>query len=64
MAAASFKSLALVLLVAVLAAAGAASAQDLAPAPSPDQGAAYSLGMSGAVICSSLFFSMLALFKH
>ncbi|KAJ9158560.1 hypothetical protein P3X46_024130 [Hevea brasiliensis] len=64
MASASFESLALVFLVAVLAAAGAASAQDLAPAPAPDQGAAFSLGMSGAVICSSLFLSMLALLKH
>ncbi|KAF2293606.1 hypothetical protein GH714_003235 [Hevea brasiliensis] len=63
-----FWSLAVVFLVAVFAAASV-SAQDLgdlSPAPSPamDKGAAYSLGMSGAVICSSLFLSMLALLKH
>ncbi|OAY44785.1 hypothetical protein MANES_07G005200v8 [Manihot esculenta] len=69
MASTSFKSLALVFLVAVFAAVASVSAQDLgdlapAPAPAMDKGAAYSLGMSAAVICSSLFFSMLALFKH
>ncbi|KAF2293587.1 hypothetical protein GH714_003105 [Hevea brasiliensis] len=61
-------SLAVVFLVAVFAAASV-SAQDLgdlapAPAPAMDKGAAYSLGMSGAVICSSLFLSMLAFLKH
>ncbi|KAF2293598.1 hypothetical protein GH714_003169 [Hevea brasiliensis] len=62
------ESLAVVFLVAVFAAASV-SAQDLgdlapAPAPAMDKGAAYSLGMSGAVICSSLFLSMLAFLKH
>ncbi|OAY44780.1 hypothetical protein MANES_07G004700v8 [Manihot esculenta] len=66
MASASFKSLAVVFMVAVIAAAASVSAQDLAPAPAPamDKGAAYSLGMPVAVICSSLLLSMLSLFKH
>ncbi|EEF49157.1 conserved hypothetical protein [Ricinus communis] len=67
---ASNQSVAVVFLLAALAAVAATvSAQDLgnlapAPAPSMDKGAAYSLGMSGAVICSSLFLSMVALLKH
>ncbi|KAJ4828007.1 hypothetical protein Tsubulata_006197 [Turnera subulata] len=69
MAFAEMRSLAVVLLVAIFAAAAAASAQDLggfapAPAPSMDKGAAYSFGISGAVICSSLLLSALALLKH
>ncbi|WCJ18956.1 hypothetical protein M5689_001269 [Euphorbia peplus] len=62
----SFKKMAVVLLVAALASASAVSAQEMAPSPAPsmDKGAAYSFGMSSAVICSSLFFSMFAIFKH
>ncbi|KDP43458.1 hypothetical protein JCGZ_16745 [Jatropha curcas] len=63
MASSTFNSLAVVFLVAVLAAATSVSAQDLAPAP-PPASAAYSLGMPGAVICSSLLFSVFALLKH
>ncbi|KDP43459.1 hypothetical protein JCGZ_16746 [Jatropha curcas] len=63
MASVTFNSLAIVFLVAVLAAASAVSAQDLSPAAPPNS-AAYSLGMSGAVICSSLLLSVFALLKH
>jgi len=46
------------------------SAQDfgeMAPAPAPAIGAgaaSYSFGTSGALICSFLFLSMLALLRH
>ncbi|WCJ18955.1 hypothetical protein M5689_001268 [Euphorbia peplus] len=62
----SFKNMAVILLVAALASASAVSAQEMAPSPAPsmDKGAAYSFGMSSAVICSSIFLSMLAIFKH
>ena len=57
-------------LVTVMFASVAVSAQDfgeLAPAPAPVVGkgvASYSLGTSGALICSSLFLSLLALLRH
>ncbi|KDP43460.1 hypothetical protein JCGZ_16747 [Jatropha curcas] len=35
-----------------------------APAPSMDKGAAFSMGISGAMICSSLLFSLLSFLKH
>ncbi|EOX96706.1 Malonyl CoA:flavonoid malonyltransferase 5, putative [Theobroma cacao] len=63
---AASKAFAAVLVIAMLSAM--ASAQDFgaAPAPSPsmDKGAAYSLGMSGAAICSSLLLSALALLRQ
>lgn len=73
MAFAAMKSLAAVLLMVMFVAV--VSAQDLgelspasAPAPTPDKGAAsaYSFGMSsaGAVVCSSLFLSMLAVVRQ
>ncbi|XVF22970.1 hypothetical protein REPUB_Repub12eG0216900 [Reevesia pubescens] len=64
--AAASKAFAAVLLIAMLAAI--VSAQDLgatpAPTPSMDKGAACSLGMNGAVICSTLLLSVLALVRH
>ncbi|XWS35498.1 hypothetical protein CRYUN_Cryun20dG0002500 [Craigia yunnanensis] len=68
MAAAASKAFAVVLVIGMLSAI--VSAQDFgaasAPAPSMDKGAAYSLGngMSGAVICSSLLLSVIALLRH
>ncbi|KAH7570678.1 hypothetical protein ACOSP7_019009 [Xanthoceras sorbifolium] len=56
--------LAAIIMVVFSAAVSSVSAQELAPAPAPNAGDGYSLGMSGAVICSSLFLSMLALLKH
>lgn len=58
----AFKALAVV--AAVLTISSATMAQELAPAPSPDQGAAYSLPVSGAIMCSSLMVSLLAFMKH
>ncbi|KAK7283875.1 hypothetical protein RIF29_13623 [Crotalaria pallida] len=64
--AATFKALAIVLVVALFSIA--ASAQDLSPAsspaPSPDAGAAGSLSSSVLMIGASLVLSMLAVFKH
>ncbi|KAG5222955.1 hypothetical protein IMY05_C1888001500 [Salix suchowensis] len=57
-------------LVTVMLASVAVSAQDfgeMAPAPAPVVGkgvASYSFGTSGALICSSLFLSLLALLRH
>ncbi|KAJ4711645.1 Meiosis arrest female protein [Melia azedarach] len=66
--AATFKGFSLMFAMAVFSAIVlSASAQDFAaPAPSPaqDTGAAYSAGVSGAVICSSLLLSALAFLKH
>ncbi|CAN0864624.1 hypothetical protein LINGRAHAP2_LOCUS9001 [Linum grandiflorum] len=52
-------ALAVVLMVAVYFAAGV-SAQAPAPSPVPDKGAGYSMGASGAMICSSLLLSLVA----
>lgn len=55
------------MLVVAVFAAGVVSAQEPAPAPAPsmDKGAAsYSAGLSGALICSSLFLSALSFFRH
>ena len=48
--------------MAIFSTASTVSAQ--APAPSPDVGSAFSLPLSGAVIASSVIFSLLALLKH
>ncbi|KAL9404859.1 hypothetical protein Peur_001831 [Populus x canadensis] len=66
---ATMKFLAAVLVMAMFASVDV-SAQDfgeMAPAPAPAFGAgaaSYSFGTSGALICSSLFLSMLALLRH
>ena len=60
------KALMLVLVIVVSLAATTVSAQDsqLAPAPAPmDAGAAFSLPISGALLMSSILFSLLALLK-
>lgn len=53
-------------LLAVVMLAVTASAQEfgMAPAPSPDAGAAFSLPVSTAFIASSLFVSLFALLRH
>ncbi|CAN1342645.1 hypothetical protein LINPERPRIM_LOCUS39527 [Linum perenne] len=63
---ASFNSSCLVLLAVVAIFAAAVSAQELAPAPAPsvDQGAGYTMGASGAMICSSLFLSLVAMLRN
>jgi len=69
MAFAAMKLFAAAVVMAMLASV-AVSAQDLGklapvPAPGMDKGAAsFALGMSGALICSSLFLSMLSLLRH
>ncbi|KAL2514266.1 Leucine-rich PPR motif-containing protein [Forsythia ovata] len=58
---------AIYMLVAIMAILSAAMAQDefgMAPAPSPDHGAGYSLPISAAVVGSSLVLSLLALIKN
>ncbi|CAN4095845.1 unnamed protein product [Withania somnifera] len=52
--------------LAVFLAAVAVSAQEpsLAPAPSPDAGAGFSLPVSGALIGSSLIMSLFAVLRH
>ncbi|CAN1342646.1 hypothetical protein LINPERPRIM_LOCUS39527 [Linum perenne] len=42
----------------------AVSAQAPAPSPVPDQGAGYTMGASGAMICSSLFLSLVAMLRN
>ncbi|KAK2637085.1 hypothetical protein Ddye_031877 [Dipteronia dyeriana] len=66
MASSSSYALVLATIMAVFSAAAvmSVSAQEISPAPAPSIGDGYSLSMSGAVICSSLFVSMLALLKH
>uniref|UniRef100_M1A9D7 Uncharacterized protein n=1 Tax=Solanum tuberosum TaxID=4113 RepID=M1A9D7_SOLTU len=51
-------------IVAILSAVASAQEPTLAPAPSPDQGGAFSLPISGAIICSSLIFSVAALLRN
>ncbi|PSS10001.1 Meiosis arrest female protein [Actinidia chinensis var. chinensis] len=65
----SFNSFAAFFVVAVIAIFSVtASAQDfeMAPAqpPSMDTGSAYSLPISGAIVCASVVLSLLALMKH
>ncbi|GMP41780.1 hypothetical protein CsSME_00011753 [Camellia sinensis var. sinensis] len=63
----SFKALTVFVVVfAILSAIGSAQEFEMAPAPSPsmDAGSAYSLPISGAVVCSSIVFSLLVLMKH
>ncbi|ESR34700.1 hypothetical protein CICLE_v10006974mg [Citrus x clementina] len=63
----SLKSVMMMFVLAALAmAAASAQSTEMAPAPAPssDTGAASSLPVSGAVIASSLFVSLLALLKH
>ncbi|EEF35626.1 conserved hypothetical protein [Ricinus communis] len=64
----TFKGMAsLFLVVAMYFASVEAQELGMAPAPSPtmDKGAAaYSFGISGAMICTSLVFSLLAFLKH
>ncbi|KAM7500200.1 hypothetical protein LguiA_024614 [Lonicera macranthoides] len=57
------KALLLVLVVAIFS---TVSAQDsgMAPAPSPDAGAAFSLPTSGAVVGTSIVFSLIALLRN
>ncbi|OAY43171.1 hypothetical protein MANES_08G048100v8 [Manihot esculenta] len=47
-----------------LAAANVSAQTALAPAPSMDTGAGFSLPMSGAVVASSLLLSLFALLRH
>ncbi|KAJ4828008.1 hypothetical protein Tsubulata_006198 [Turnera subulata] len=59
-----FKAVAIVLIVAMYASGVRGQDFEMAPAPAPtmDKGAAaYSFGMSGPMICSSLMLSLLAL---
>ncbi|KAJ9695738.1 hypothetical protein PVL29_010959 [Vitis rotundifolia] len=62
------KAFVLVFVVAIFSAAATVSALDnspaSAPAPSPDAGSAFSLPLSGAVVASSLVFSLLAFLKY
>ncbi|GFY92251.1 hypothetical protein Acr_08g0006470 [Actinidia rufa] len=65
----SLHSFAFFFVVAVIAIFSVtASAQDFesapAPPPSMDTGSAYSLPISGAIVCSSVVLSFLALLKH
>ncbi|PRQ35173.1 hypothetical protein RchiOBHm_Chr5g0077131 [Rosa chinensis] len=49
------------MVLAVLLVSVTAEDAALAPAPSPDAGAGVPVTFSGAFVCSSLFFSLLAL---
>ncbi|KAI5652430.1 hypothetical protein M9H77_29617 [Catharanthus roseus] len=55
---------ALVLAVVMLTVTSSAQDIGMAPSPSPDAGAAFSLPVSTAFIVSSLFFSLFALLRH
>ncbi|CAN4080527.1 unnamed protein product [Withania somnifera] len=50
-------------IVAILSAIASAQEVALTPAPSPDQGGAFSLPISGLIVCSSLIFSVAALLR-
>nr|DAD29812.1 TPA_asm: hypothetical protein HUJ06_031280 [Nelumbo nucifera] len=64
------KTTVLVFIVAILSAAAATvSAQgdsEMAPSPAPSivSGSPFALPVSGAILCSSLLLSLLALLKH
>lgn len=51
-------------IAAILSAIASAQEVASAPAPSPDQGGAFSLPVSGAIVCSSLILSVAALFRN
>ncbi|KAL4558092.1 hypothetical protein LXL04_036288 [Taraxacum kok-saghyz] len=53
-----------VLAVVALSAVATVSAQSMAPAPSPDAGAAFSVPISGVVIGSSMLLSLVALLRN
>ncbi|CAN1184482.1 hypothetical protein LINPERHAP2_LOCUS37004 [Linum perenne] len=55
-------ALAVLLMVAVYFTA--VSAQAPAPSPVPEQGAGYTVGASGAMICSSLLLSLVAMLRN
>ncbi|KAJ4828009.1 hypothetical protein Tsubulata_006199 [Turnera subulata] len=61
-----FKAVAVLVVLAMYYASAvtAQSAEAPAPAPSMDKGAAYSLGMSGPIICFSMVLPLLAFLKH
>ncbi|PHU30281.1 hypothetical protein BC332_02374 [Capsicum chinense] len=50
--------------MAILSMVASAQEATLAPAPSPDQGGAFSLTASAAIICSSLILSVAALLRN
>ncbi|KAJ6750894.1 hypothetical protein OIU85_001432 [Salix viminalis] len=60
----TFRAMAIFFVVAMYAATVTAQDLAMAPAPAMDRGAACSLGRSGAVLCSTLLLSLLALLRH
>ncbi|KAK9941224.1 hypothetical protein M0R45_017841 [Rubus argutus] len=58
------KALFLMVLAMVLVSAVTAQDTAVAPSPSPDAGAGIPVTFSGALVCSSLFISLLALLWH
>lgn len=52
------------LAVMVVALFSIASAQEMAPAPAPDAGVAFSTPVSSTMIGASLLFSVFALLRH
>lgn len=64
----SFKALASIFIFAVAMYFASVEAQELAPTPAPPAlvkgAAAYSVAMSGPILCSSLLLSLLAFLKH
>ncbi|KAM7524546.1 hypothetical protein LguiA_014448 [Lonicera macranthoides] len=59
------KSFLLAFVLAIFSVAATVSAQDsMAPAPSPDAGAGFSLPVSGAVVGVSLLASVVGLLRH
>ncbi|KDP37350.1 hypothetical protein JCGZ_06804 [Jatropha curcas] len=59
----SCKTVIIACIAAIFLANTNVSAQ-LAPAPSPDTGAGFSLPMSSAIVASSLVLSFIALLRH
>ncbi|KAB5520505.1 hypothetical protein DKX38_024824 [Salix brachista] len=60
----TFRAMAIFFVVAMYTATVTAQDLAMAPAPAMDRGAASSLGRSGAVFCSTLLLSLLALLRH
>ncbi|KAK8531864.1 hypothetical protein V6N12_053323 [Hibiscus sabdariffa] len=60
------KAIMIIFVAVVLSVASTVSAQDsaMAPAPSMDTGAAFSLPVSGVAVTFSLIISLVALLKH
>ncbi|PNX76504.1 hypothetical protein L195_g032453 [Trifolium pratense] len=62
------KAILLMVFLVVLLLATEVRAQDgeaaASPAPSPDVGAGFLVTYSGSFVCSSLLFSLVALFSH